>query len=215
MKAPSEHHISTVIFDFDGTLADSLMAFIRTGEEILGISPPTPKAEVYRMRSLKPQQIMKQYGIKAWQIPGLLIEGRKRFMGKIGTIELFPGVSELLNNLHEAGYRLCIVSTNSEQTIRKILRRHGLQTLIDAIYAGGTVTGKALLIRRLLKCEGLTAGECVYVGDEVRDIEAVRKSKVHGVSVSWGYQSKEVLRKKNPEALIDKPGALLKTLERL
>ena len=50
------------------------------------------------------------------------------------------------------------------------------------------------------------AGETLYIGDEVRDIDACRKTGIRIISVTWGFNSKEALCRKNPDFLVDSAG---------
>jgi phosphoglycolate phosphatase len=55
----------------------------------------------------------------------------------------------------------------------------------------------------------LASDECVYVGDETRDVEAARKAGMRSAAVTWGFNSRELLEKSRPDFLIDRPGELL------
>jgi len=215
MNRPSNHKITTVIFDFDGTVADSIAAFIKAGEELLNVEKPLTQAEIDHLRTLSPRQIMKKYSIRAWQVPKMVIDGRRLVAKNVDIITVFPRMSELLHDLKSEGYSIFIVSTNTEATIQKVLRRYRLLDLVTAVYAGASFAGKAAQIKKLTRKHGLDPGECVYVGDEIRDIEAARKARVHGISVSWGYQSKSVLLEKKPEVLIEKPSQFMTALRQL
>jgi phosphoglycolate phosphatase len=48
----------------------------------------------------------------------------------------------------------------------------------------------------------------MYIGDEVRDIDAAKKAEVAAVSVTWGYNTEEVLTKNNPKIIIKTPSEL-------
>ncbi|HEX7633447.1 MAG TPA: HAD hydrolase-like protein [Candidatus Saccharimonadales bacterium] len=68
--------IDTVIFDFDGVIADSGAIFAETLEEILGREPFTD-AEIKEMRHSTPLGMMKMLGIKKWQVPRIAAKGKK------------------------------------------------------------------------------------------------------------------------------------------
>ena len=55
--------------------------------------------------------------------------------------------------------------------------------------------------------------EIVYVADETRDIEAAKKAKVRIISVTWGFNSREILKKQNPDFLVDRPEEILRIID--
>ncbi|PSB03825.1 HAD family hydrolase, partial [Merismopedia glauca] len=55
----------------------------------------------------------------------------------------------------------------------------------------------------------------IYVGDETRDIEAARKSKIKAIAVCWGFNFREILAKYKPDFLIDRPSQLLEVVQHL
>jgi len=69
--------------------------------------------------------------------------------------------------------------------------------------------GKGRALRRILRAEGVASAEAVYVGDEVRDIEAARSVGVTAVAATWGFQSEGILRASNPDHIITEPRQLL------
>lgn len=215
MKQLPPSAITTVIFDFDGTLADSLEIFLSVGQELLDIDHKPTKAEIEQLRSMKPLEIMKMFDIKPWKIPKLLLEGRKVMAGRSAEIKVFDGVPEMLRDLKAQGYRLYVVSTNAKNTISAVMRRNDLNKLVSGTYAGASITGKSVMIKKLMKLKKLAPSECVYIGDELRDIEAARKAKTHIVSVAWGYNSEKLLKTADPDVIINRPGDLASTLQNL
>ena len=83
------------------------------------------------------------------------------------------------------------------------------------IYSGTTLFGKHKVINQLLKQDHWEREAIVYVGDETRDIEAAKKSKIKMIAVSWGFNSKEVLAAHTPDFLVNHPKELLEEIEKL
>ena len=88
------------------------------------------------------------------------------------------------------------------------LQRHGIRELFNPIYSAKNIFGKHRVIQKLMKERKLDAKTTIYVGDEVRDIEASKRVGIDIISVSWGLNSHEILAKYPPTYLIDKPEEL-------
>jgi phosphoglycolate phosphatase len=83
-------------------------------------------------------------------------------------------------------------------------------TEFDYVVGKGGLFGKDKIIRSILKKRKLKSDEVLYVGDEVRDIEACRKLGIKIAAVTWGFSSKELLEKNKPDFLIDRAEEILK-----
>ena len=105
-----------------------------------------------------------------------------------------------------------ILTSTSEENVRKFLKKNKLE-LFDFIYSGSSIFGKHKVMKSLLKKQKLKRKEVIYVGDETRDIEAAKKAKVKIISVTWGFNTKQILKKQKPDFLIDKPKELMKILK--
>ncbi|MBO0932515.1 HAD hydrolase-like protein [Fibrella aquatilis] len=177
-----------VIFDFDGTLADSFPLFLRAFNTVAvryGIRP-MEDAELDMLRTLGPRQLMQHLHIPAWKSP-LLAFGMRRLMTQsIGEVCLFAGVPEMLRRLDEAGVRLALVSSNTETNVRRVLGPN-IASLITDYVCGTALFGKARAFRKVLRRSGIEPAQTLAVGDELRDWEAAISEGVAFGAVSWGY----------------------------
>jgi len=192
------------IFDFDGTLADSLPFFIRVFNQLAeqhgfkGIDPDL--APTYR--SYDARQIMEQVGIPAWKLP-LVAKSFISLMGQnAASISLFEHIDDLLLHLANNGVTLAIVSSNSYDNVSRILGPANTK-LISQFECGASIFGKSARIRKTLKKTGIPCREAIYIGDQIADLEAARKEKVAFGAVSWGYGTIESLREHFPEEEFD------------
>src|SRR5687768_4814748 len=105
-----------VIFDFDGTLADSLPLFVRLLNVIADELDfkRIDELEVETLRSYGPREMMKHLGVPGWKVPLIAGRMRSRMTREIAQVALFDGVSRLLLRLSEAGVRLAVVTSNTE-----------------------------------------------------------------------------------------------------
>jgi phosphoglycolate phosphatase len=183
-----------VIFDFDGTLADSAHWTIRTLNEISGKFGirHVSEQEIDMLRGRSNTEIVRHLGVPLWKLPKIANEMRKRVAADIDQIKLFPGIREMLRALHAGGIHLAIVSSNSEANVRQVLGPETAQ-LIATYDCEAAMFGKARKLRAVMRRAAVTPATTLYIGDETRDIEAAREVRVDSAAVTWGYAKPEIL----------------------
>ena len=203
--------MSNFLFDFDGTLADSLSAIVTITNRLapeFGFRQ-TPLAEVEALKGLSARQLIRYSGIPLLKIPALLRQLRAELSQQGGQIAPCPGIPEIIRTLHAQEHKLAVVTSNAPATVEAFLAAHHLADCFLSVDGGGTLFRKGKLIVRCLETHHLSPADTVYVGDEVRDIDAARFAGVRPVSVTWGFNSRSALAKLNPDGLIDEPHHLL------
>jgi len=204
----SEARNKAVIFDFDGTIADSFEVFVETIAEVLHRKPLTPE-ELDYLRGSSLAEIQHYFQIKPWQKPGILLRGRHEVANKMDRVHMFEGMDEVLRSISEKDHTIFILSSNSKDSIQTFLDKYHLDPYVSGIYGGISVTGKAGHLRQLLTQENLRAEDAIYVADEVRDIEATQKVGMQCISVAWGYSTLNSLREHTPSAIVSTPTELI------
>ena len=199
-----------IIFDFDGTIADTL----ELGMEVFNrIAPeynclPIGPKERELFRTTKPQDLLEAYGISRLKLLTLTLRMRKEMKRHIPDMTLFPGMEAALREISNAGHRIGILTSNSVVNVSKFLEINKLSGLVDFVYSGRSFLGKEKVIRKVLIHEQIPAGRVVYVGDETRDIEASRAAGIPVIAVSWGLNRRELLASLSPDQIADVPGDL-------
>lgn len=199
-----------IIFDFDGTIADTLDAIVSITNRLaieFGYKP-TSQEELAQLKNLTSRQIISQSGISIFRLPFLIRKVKAELNKEIQKLRPIPGIKEALTQLNNQGNRLVIITSNSKENVVAFLEKNNLQDLFVFIYSG-TTFGKSKVINKLLKQENINPEQVIYVGDETRDIEAARKSNIKAIAVTWGFNSKEVLAEQNPDFLIHEPHELI------
>jgi phosphoglycolate phosphatase len=183
------------MFDFDGTLADSIPFFLSVFNTVAD-RHAFRRIDVERageLRHLGVRQMMDHVGMPAWKLP----LASKTFMAMMRdsahAISLFDGIADALRHLHDHGVLLTVVSSNSEHNVRTVLGPE-LAALIRRFDCGMSVFGKASRIRAVLKACGVAPADALYIGDQALDAEAARKAGVAFGAVHWGYATIEALR---------------------
>ena len=201
----------SVIFDFDGTISNTLPIVIDLFHEWGMVDIKLNDELVEELRGMSAQQVLKAVGIPIRKLPGLITKGRKEFINRLGDAKAFDGIAEVIERLSK-DYTLYIMSSNSEENIRHFLDENRLSKYFKSIHGNVSIFGKTKVMRRIITEEGLDKNQCWYVGDETRDVEAAHKIKLKIISVTWGYNNKKILSKYNPEYLADTPKDILKVL---
>jgi phosphoglycolate phosphatase len=188
-----------VIFDSDGTLADTLPWMRSVFNELAsehGFRKVAPE-EYERFRDLHGRALLKALELPIWKLPKVGHGMRNKMAQHIERFSLFAGISDVLRHLSAEGRQLAIVSSNSRANVQRILGRDN-SGLISHYACGVSLFGKGARIRAVLRTSGVPAGEAIYVGDEIRDAEAARKAGVAFGAVAWGQHSVQALRAQNP-----------------
>lgn len=201
------------IFDFDGTIADSLDLVIK---EYNRLAPrfrvrPLEAQALPRLRTMKPQAAMAEYGISFWKLPWLVRSMRAAMHAHAEALQPFPAIIPTLRALAEHGCRCSILSTNSNENIARFLARNEL-SLFEHIAGGSSMFGKPRALKRLIERARLDVASVYYIGDEVRDVTAASSAGVRSVAVSWGYAAREALVAQQPDHVVDRPEQLLPLL---
>jgi phosphoglycolate phosphatase len=203
----------TVIFDFDGTLADTFAVLIEITNELapeFGYRP-VDEQQIAQLQGLSSREIVKMAGIRRWQIPFLLLRFKKDFRRKTNRVKLFPNITHLLQTLKYAGYKIGIISSNSVENIETVLEGYQINHLFSFIYSC-SIFGKSRAINSALRAHYVNTDEAIYVGDEVRDINAARRSKIPVIAVTWGFNDLEILTQRQPDYLVNKPQDIIQLL---
>lgn len=207
-----EARFRIVAFDFDGTLADSFGWFSGVLNDVADRFEfrRIEAHETERMREMDARQIIRHLGIPAWKVPFIARHMHAMMARDIASIELFEGVPAMLNALAAEGFKLAVVSSNSEVNIRTVLGP--MSMLIDSFACGATLFGKARRLRALANAFSCAPNQVLAIGDEIRDLEAAREAGCAFGAVAWGYTDWRALAAGRPDYLFERPAQIVPIL---
>lgn len=209
----SKTRFDAVVFDLDGTLADTFPTVLRifnrlmlerTGrewqlEELIPYFGPPESVMIKRMfpRAEEHEPMIADYYRLSRE------DGR--------DIKPFAGIRQLVHGLRNAGVKLGVYSGASTEAARIRVGHAGLLDFFDEVLGGDAVSkykphpeGLLKLIERFEVDPGATA----YIGDMVADVEAGRSAGATTVAVTWGAGTRDALFAAKPDHLIDDPQML-------
>lgn len=202
-----------VIFDSDGTLADTLPWMRSVFNELAlahGFKQVDP-ADYERMRDLHGRELLKALELPLWKMPRVMSDLRARMEALAGNFAPFPGIADALQQLFDRGSQLGVVSSNSRVNVENVL---GSRTaaFIHHYDCGASIFGKASKIKAVARRSGIDPRNVIYIGDEVRDAEAARKAGIAFGAVSWGLHRVETLLVHDPQEFFGTPAELAEKL---
>ncbi len=206
--------ITHILFDFDGTLVESMDLSLHL---LNGLSEKYHYSRVSledlpRLKAMPLPERFKQVGVPAHRIPAISMDFLSLYHKSLPSLQPVEGTRALLEALKKEGLGLSVLSSNSVENINAFLRANGME-LFDHIFSCNNLFGKDRSIRKFLSRFGVEKGGLLYVGDELRDIEACRLAEVKIVAVTWGFDPAPLLRSGNPEFIAATPGEVLKMIQ--
>ena len=199
-----------LVFDFDGTIADTLGETRKIFNEIArdyGIRE-VEEHEVTALRHLSLKEILSKLKIPSRRVPSIIARGTKMMRNNIDQLQLINGMKDALVELRNHTDNFGILTSNTTANVDVFLRNHGIRDLFDFVSSTSKLTGKSRYLKAIRKTFSLDHSEMIYIGDELRDVKAAQKAGIPHAAVSWGFNSRESLAKAKPTYLYDHPKEL-------
>jgi phosphoglycolate phosphatase len=184
---------SLIIFDFDGTIANTEEAAYAVYEQMTkqyNIQPMS-KTELQSIKKLPLRKRIQSHGIPLYRLPKLILESQTQMSHFMEETHPFEGIPMLLENLKKHK-KLIIVSSNKKNIIKDFLKRHKLNHFIK-VYGGAAIFGKDKTIQKAIHKMKVDLSHSIYIGDETRDIEACKSLGLDMIAVTWGYDDQALL----------------------
>jgi phosphoglycolate phosphatase len=202
--------VRTMIFDFDGTIADTFDAVVDVLNELadeFGYRRAAPD-EMATLTSLGLRELADRVGLAWHRLPALAIRVRKEMTRRMPAVQPCRGMASVIAELRQRGVRTGILTSNKRDNVESFLA-HNPGLMFDFVSTGSGLFSKQTRLKRLLATQGLSLAETCYVGDEVRDIVAARALGMKAVAVCWGFSSPQLLAASQPDHLFEDANELL------
>jgi phosphoglycolate phosphatase len=203
--------LKVLIFDWDGTLVDSLMRIIEAMHvaadtcavprctddavrDIIGLAMPQAYDVLYPDAD---DAALKQRFIEAYSDTYILLEEQPS--------AFYPGVMEALDTYRSAGYQLAVATGKSRRGLHRVLSGHKMLDYFDITRCADETRSKPdpLMLHEILKHCAAAPEQAIMVGDSPFDLRMANNANVPGIAVSYGAQPLSVLHKEQPILAID------------
>ena len=204
-----------LLFDFDGTIANTLPAIITSLKKVAKeFDYDISTRDILKLRKMTPLEIVTHLKFPPWKIPKLISRIREELAKNVDKIKIINGMEQAILDLKFKGYRMGILTSNLKETVEKFLIKNKL-LVFDQIVSEPGIFRKSKSLKKILHDRHLNTTDVIYLGDEVRDIDFCRQSGIKIISVTWGFNKKEVLIKNKPDFLAEKPQDIKEILKNL
>jgi phosphoglycolate phosphatase/pyrophosphatase PpaX len=208
-----KRRFNAVIFDLDGTLADTLPTVMRIFNRLMA----DKTGREWRLEELipyfgPPETVIFNNLFPHEPDPESIAAEFYRLCREDGReIKPFEGMREIIDELHTAGVKLGVYSGASTQAARIRAEHAGLLSYFKEIIGGDRVDKykphpEGLL--KLMEYFEVEPQSTAYVGDMVADVEAGRGAGATTIAVTWGAGTRDELLNAGPDFLVDHPSNL-------
>lgn len=205
-----------LLFDFDGTIADSVLLGWKIANIVaprLGHEPFTEE-EFALFRSQPMHKVLKFLHIPFYKLPKAITMALVEYRHLVHELQPCEGITKMLDDLKSLDIPLALLSSNSGENLRLFLDGYNLHAF-DWVEGTSGILKKSSRIRAQLKKHKLDPEQVIYIGDEIRDIDAAHKCGLKVIAVTWGLHTKELLSSHNPDFLVDSPSDIVKISQTL
>ena len=205
---------TTVLFDLDGTLIDSIRLILDSYHHTLAVHRETPRSDDYWLAGLgTPLRVQFQpWAHDADQLEAMVATYREYNLSHHDSmVTAYPGIVAAVRAIKRAGYRTGLVTSKNKPGALKGLRLVGLEAAMELVIGADDVVNPKphpepleLALRQL----GEAAETALYVGDSVHDMESGRAAGVRTAAVLWGPFVREQLAHTEPTFWLRDPSDL-------
>lgn len=202
-----------IIFDFDGTIANSSIVFMHAWNEYADqySYKKVSEHDIAEARTMTLQQCAKKFHFPMYKMPIILPKIYSYLHQRIDEVLLYDGMHEALQYLADEGYTLYILSSNNRENIEAFLNKEGID-VIEEVLTASKLFGKDRVLKKFMKQNQIAAADIFYIGDELRDAEACQKCAIDFGWVSWGLQGYDIMKQMNPNRIFETPADIVEQL---
>ncbi|NPA78851.1 MAG: HAD-IIIA family hydrolase [Gammaproteobacteria bacterium] len=197
---------SLIIFDWDGTLMDSVGLIVdamryaaekhgltvtdEATKSIIGIALVDAFPILFPNDSNKYDELLATYS--------------EYYVKHCDNDKLFDGIKELIQDLHAQGKTLAIATGKKRKGLQRVLPNSGVQAFFTLTKTADETAGKPnpLMLEQILVETGTRIEDAVFIGDSIHDIRMANAIQMDSIAVSYGCEKADVLAKEHPTKLV-------------
>ena len=208
-----------IIFDLDGTLADTIEA-IRDAINLTMQQYGYPQHTYEEIReyigngakNLVLRSMPAEAASDAAQHERVFLTYQDNYdKGHLATDRCYDGIPALITALHASGVRLSVLSNKQDRHVQGLIAQlfpagefSVIMGQLDHLPKKPDPTVPLMIAEQL----GVKPSECAFIGDSEVDVRTAKNAGMPAIAVSWGYRDRELLLAEAPDALLDTPSAL-------
>jgi len=210
--------LTTVLFDLDGTLIDSIRLILDSYHHTLKVHELPARNDAHWLAGLGTPLLVQ---FRDWcddpvQLDAMIATYREyNLTHHDARVTAYPGVVDMVRAIRRAGLRTGLVTSKNRPGALRGLRLIGLEELMDPVIGADEVTNPKphpepieLALSRL----GELPERTIYVGDSIHDMESGRAAGVRTGAVLWGPFDRAHLQRSEPDYWLERPADLLALL---
>lgn len=193
--------MKVIIFDYDGTLADSrkiATEVVNSVYQKYGLAPTRNEEEFAILYDNNFFEASVARGLDAKKIPQLIHDLNLEISSKWHKVKLFPDVKENIEELARDN-TLLIISSNMSKIVKKSLEAKNIEVFQDIL--GADIDTNKVRKINFVK-EKYTADKYILVCDTTGDIKEGKKAKVITIGVTWGFHNKKRIQTAKPDFVV-------------
>jgi len=201
--------LKLIVFDWDGTLADSVSKIIKCKHDLAqsyNLAPPDQDL-VRSVLGIKFEDAMKRCfpNVKNEMLRQLMKEFHELMQQEAYQSDLFPGARDMLLSMKARGLTLAVATSKARVELDKALAYNRLDDVFAITCCGHEYQEKPhpAMLNYMMQTLNVRPDECLFVGDTVTDLVFAHNSDVTAVGVTFGAQGREKLSHEDTLALID------------
>ena len=197
---------SLIIFDWDGTLMDSvglIVAAMRYAAEKHGLTV-TDDATKSIIGIALVDAFPMLFPNDSDKYDELLATYSEYYVKHCDNDKLFEGIKELIQDLHAQGKTLAIATGKKRKGLQRVLPNSGIQAFFTVTKTADETAGKPnpLMLEQILVETGTRIEDAVFIGDSIHDIRMANAIQMDSIAVSYGCEKADVLAKEQPTRLV-------------
>ena len=202
--------IRAVLFDWDGTVADTRPGIFNSVRYAIGQYGIADKPDDELRYFIGPplyDGFEHVFGVSP-ELANELTDTYRVYYRDKGIFEcnVYEGVGDLLRKLHDAGVKTAVVSSKPKEYLDRLVEHFGLADHLDAVVGPAMDnhnSNKTVLVNQALKELMLLPSTVAMIGDRHFDMEGAKAAGVNAVGVLYGYGTEEELCKAGADAICD------------
>ena len=207
---------SLIIFDWDGTLMDSvglIVAAMRYAAEKHGLTV-TDDATKSIIGIALVDAFPMLFPNDSDKYDELLATYSEYYVKHCDNDKLFEGIKELIQDLHAQGKTLAIATGKKRKGLQRVLPNSGIQAFFTVTKTADETAGKPnpLMLEQILVETGTRIEDAVFIGDSIHDIRMANAIQMDSIAVSYGCEKADVLANENPTMLVNSVNELHKIM---